>query len=128
MLCSVALSVSLWARRRWQRWECQQRVHCRWSQLAMEYYATSSTMAMHGLNQVRADAARLVNYNSGLTQMLTYVGAVVCRVAPSMLRFGSLELPFSRNEMDVLKQIVEYVIAYHYPEFADLAWVSCQSH
>ena len=61
---------------------------------------------------------------SDVTQQLTCAGAVVCRVAPSMLRFGSLELPFSRNEMDVLKQIVEYVISYHYPEFADLAWVS----
>src|SRR3546814_8248319 len=34
-------------------------------------------------------------------------GAIVCRVAPSFLRFGSFELPASRGEVDLLRQLAE---------------------
>ncbi len=36
--------------------------------------------------------------------------AVVCRVSPSFLRFGSIELPAVRGEQDLLKQLVEFSI------------------
>jgi uncharacterized protein YdiU (UPF0061 family) len=32
-------------------------------------------------------------------------GAVVCRVAPSFIRFGNFELPASRGDMDTLKKV-----------------------
>ena len=32
-------------------------------------------------------------------------GAVVCRVAPSFLRFGSYQIHTARNDVDVLKQL-----------------------
>jgi uncharacterized protein YdiU (UPF0061 family) len=46
-------------------------------------------------------------------------GAVVCRVAPSFLRFGSFELPASRGEVDLLRQLVDFCIARDFPALAD---------
>ncbi len=43
-------------------------------------------------------------------------GAVVCRVAPSFLRFGNYELFAARQEHDILKQLVDYTIKHHFPE------------
>lgn len=43
-------------------------------------------------------------------------GAIVSRVAPSFLRFGSYEIFTSRNEIDSLKQLVDYTIKHHFPE------------
>lgn len=43
-------------------------------------------------------------------------GAVVCRVAPSFIRFGSYEMLTSRNELKNLKQFVDYTIKYYFPE------------
>lgn len=37
-------------------------------------------------------------------------GAVVCRVAPSFIRFGSFQIFAARGETDVLKQLVDYTI------------------
>eukprot|EP00183_Erythrolobus_madagascarensis_P004776 CAMPEP_0185857186 /NCGR_PEP_ID=MMETSP1354-20130828/29377_1 /TAXON_ID=708628 /ORGANISM="Erythrolobus madagascarensis, Strain CCMP3276" /LENGTH=625 /DNA_ID=CAMNT_0028559453 /DNA_START=58 /DNA_END=1935 /DNA_ORIENTATION=- len=45
-------------------------------------------------------------------------GAVVCRVAPSFLRIGSLELPASRGDLKLMRQLVDYIIRYHFPEIA----------
>ena len=36
--------------------------------------------------------------------------AVICRVSPSFLRFGSIELPASRGDQRLLKQLVEFSI------------------
>ena len=46
-------------------------------------------------------------------------GAIVCRAAPSFLRFGSLQLPASRGDLALLQQLVDFAIARHYPELAD---------
>jgi len=43
-------------------------------------------------------------------------GAVVCRVAPSFIRFGSFEMLTSRNELKNLKQFVEFTIKHYFPE------------
>jgi uncharacterized protein YdiU (UPF0061 family) len=42
-------------------------------------------------------------------------GAVVCRVAPSFVRFGHFELPASRGEIDLLRQLVDHTIRRHFP-------------
>lgn len=42
-------------------------------------------------------------------------GAVVCRVAPSFLRFGNYEIHASRQENETLKQLVNYTITHFYP-------------
>jgi uncharacterized protein YdiU (UPF0061 family) len=43
-------------------------------------------------------------------------GAIVCRVAPSFIRFGSFEMLTARNELKNLKQFVEYTIQHYFPE------------
>lgn len=42
-------------------------------------------------------------------------GAVVCRVAPSFLRFGSFEIHASRDDKATLKQLVDFTIERFYP-------------
>jgi uncharacterized protein YdiU (UPF0061 family) len=42
-------------------------------------------------------------------------GAVVCRVAPSFLRFGNFEIHASRKEHETLKTLVNYTIKHFYP-------------
>lgn len=42
-------------------------------------------------------------------------GAVVCRVAPSFVRFGNFELFASRGELEHLRALADFVIEQHYP-------------
>jgi uncharacterized protein YdiU (UPF0061 family) len=42
--------------------------------------------------------------------------AVVCRVSSSFLRFGSIQLPASRGDEALMKQLVQYSINNDYPE------------
>ncbi len=46
-------------------------------------------------------------------------GAVVCRVAPSFVRFGSFQLAAARGETDTLKQLADFVMAEHFGHLAD---------
>jgi uncharacterized protein YdiU (UPF0061 family) len=43
-------------------------------------------------------------------------GAVVCRVAPSFVRFGNFEIFAAHGELELLKKIADFVIAEHFPE------------
>lgn len=43
-------------------------------------------------------------------------GAIVCRVAESFIRFGNFELFASRNELDLLQQMVDFSVANYFPE------------
>lgn len=47
-------------------------------------------------------------------------GAVVCRVSPSFVRFGSFQLPVSRgaDEVHLTKELADYVLKHHFPEFS----------
>lgn len=42
-------------------------------------------------------------------------GAIVCRVAPSFLRFGNFQIFASRNELDVLKTLLDFTIKHYFP-------------
>jgi len=42
-------------------------------------------------------------------------GAVVCRVAPSFTRFGSFQIFSSRNEIEPLRQLLDYTIRTDFP-------------
>jgi uncharacterized protein YdiU (UPF0061 family) len=46
-------------------------------------------------------------------------GAIVCRVAPSFIRFGNFELPASRDDSTLLRQLVDFTIARDFPELGD---------
>jgi len=43
-------------------------------------------------------------------------GAVVCRVSPSFLRFGSYEILAARKDHKTLKTLVDYTLKHFYPE------------
>lgn len=43
-------------------------------------------------------------------------GAIVCRVAPSFIRFGNFELFASRQDHVTLQLLTDYTIKYHFPE------------
>ncbi|MFP7721666.1 protein adenylyltransferase SelO [Lysobacter sp. A3-1-A15] len=47
-------------------------------------------------------------------------GAVVCRVAPSFIRFGTFELPASRGDTGLLRKLVDFTIDRDYPHLAGL--------
>ncbi len=42
-------------------------------------------------------------------------GAIVCRAAPSFIRFGTFELPASRGETELLQNLVDFCIARDFP-------------
>ncbi|MEM7139909.1 MAG: YdiU family protein [Actinomycetota bacterium] len=46
-------------------------------------------------------------------------GAVVCRVAPSFIRFGNFELFGWRQEIDNLRTLADYTIRTHFPELGE---------
>ena len=43
-------------------------------------------------------------------------GAVVCRVAPSFLRFGNYELLASRGDITTLRALADYTLTRHFPQ------------
>jgi uncharacterized protein YdiU (UPF0061 family) len=43
-------------------------------------------------------------------------GAVVCRVAPSFLRFGNFEILAARRDHELLRRLADYSIRTHFPE------------
>ena len=46
-------------------------------------------------------------------------GAVVCRMAPSFLRFGNYEILAARGETDLLQKLVDYTIRTDFPHLGD---------
>ncbi len=48
-------------------------------------------------------------------------GAIVCRVAPSFTRFGNFELFAARNDIKVLKQLLDYTITTDFPHLDALS-------
>lgn len=43
-------------------------------------------------------------------------GAIVCRVAPSFIRFGNFEIFASRNDLKTLQQLADFTIKHYFPE------------
>jgi uncharacterized protein YdiU (UPF0061 family) len=43
-------------------------------------------------------------------------GAIVCRVAPSFIRFGNFELPASRGDVPLLNALIDFTIRRDFPE------------
>ncbi|MFE3870196.1 YdiU family protein [Flavobacterium sp. ZS1P70] len=46
-------------------------------------------------------------------------GAIVCRVAPSFIRFGSFELFSSRKDLVNLKLLADFTIKHHFPQIIE---------
>jgi len=81
--------------------------------------------AMHHLGVPSTRALCLVATGEAVERDMFYdghpemePGAVVCRVAPSFLRFGNFELPASREEIVVLEKLVDFCIDRDFPELS----------
>jgi len=79
--------------------------------------------AMHHLGVPTTRALCLVGSGEHVVRDMFYdghpraePGALVCRVAPSFLRFGSFELPASRGDGALLRQLADFTQARDYPE------------
>ncbi len=48
-------------------------------------------------------------------------GAIVCRVAPSFVRFGHFEILTSEQELPLLRQLADWVMTHHYPGIGSYA-------
>ena len=46
-------------------------------------------------------------------------GAIVCRVAPSFVRFGNFEIFAAREEHDLLRELADFVIDGHFPHLTE---------
>lgn len=91
--------------------------------------------AMHHLGVPTTRALSLVSTGANVVRDMFYdgnpqvePGAIVCRVAPSFVRFGNFEIFTARGETEVLKKLADYTIRHDFPELGDpsvdvyLAW------
>ncbi|NEL80510.1 MAG: hypothetical protein G3W61_30170, partial [Xanthomonas perforans] len=74
--------------------------------------------AMHHLGVPTTRALSLVTTGDAVVRDMFYdgrpqrePGAIVCRVAPSFIRFGNFELPSARGDLALLRQWVDFTIA-----------------
>ncbi|HJR73627.1 MAG TPA: YdiU family protein [Luteimonas sp.] len=79
--------------------------------------------AMHHLGVPTTRALCLVGTGEAVVRDMFYdghpraePGAIVCRVAPSFVRFGHFELPASRGDVDLLRRLADFTIARDFPE------------
>lgn len=82
--------------------------------------------AMHHLGVPTTRALSLVTTGDLVPRDIMYSGdvkdepgAIVCRVSPSFVRFGSFEIFSSRQDIDNLTKLVNHVIKEHYPELGE---------
>ncbi len=78
--------------------------------------------AMHHLGVPTTRALSLVATGESVVRDMFYdghpqaePGAIVCRVAPSFIRFGSFELPYARNDRELLRQLADFTIRRDFP-------------
>ncbi len=77
--------------------------------------------AMHALGIPTTRALAIVGSDHPVYREDEETAALVTRLAPSFVRFGSFEVFYYRNQVEPIRQLADYVIARYYPELADLA-------
>ncbi len=77
--------------------------------------------AMHYLGVPTTRALSLVGTGESVVRDMFYdgnarnePGAIVCRVAPTFIRFGNFEILAAQKEVALLKQLADYVIGIHF--------------
>ncbi|HEX6267481.1 MAG TPA: YdiU family protein, partial [Burkholderiales bacterium] len=85
--------------------------------------------AMHFLGVPTTRALSLVGTGETVIRDMFYdgrpaaePGAIVCRVAPSFVRFGNFEILNERNEHELIKRLADYVIRHHFPGHSYASW------
>jgi uncharacterized protein YdiU (UPF0061 family) len=83
--------------------------------------------AMHHLGVPTTRALSLVATGEQVVRDMFYdghprpePGAIVCRVAPSFIRFGNFELPASRGDLKLLDTLVEFTIRRDFPSLLQI--------
>ena len=78
--------------------------------------------AMHHLGVPTTRALSLVTTGEEVIRDIMYdgnpapePGAIVCRIAPSFIRFGSFQIHALNGDKDTLQSLVEYTIKHHFP-------------
>ena len=72
--------------------------------------------AMHGLGIPSTRALCIIGSDAPVYRETVETGAILARMAPSHVRFGSFEYFSHSQQHDLLKQLADYVIEHHYPE------------
>ena len=79
--------------------------------------------AMHHLGVPTTRALSLVATGESVVRDMFYdgnpkaePGAVVCRVAPSFIRFGNFELPAARGDLPLLEQLAAFTLRRDFPQ------------
>lgn len=82
--------------------------------------------AMHHLGVPTTRALSLVTTGDQVPRDIMYSGdvkdepgAIVCRVSPSFVRFGNVEIFASRGDTENLTKLVDFVIKEHYPHLGE---------
>lgn len=71
--------------------------------------------AMHGLGIPTTRSLCIVAGEEVVWRETPEPGAMLLRMAPSHVRFGSFEVFYYRRQFEYLKTLTDYVIKYHYP-------------
>lgn len=77
--------------------------------------------AMHGLGIPTTRAMGIAGSDQPVYRETAETAAVLLRLAPTHVRFGSFEVFYARREHALLKQLVDHVIEEQYPQFAGRA-------
>ena len=82
--------------------------------------------AMHHLGVPTTRALSLVTTGDQVVRDILYdgnprpePGAIVCRVAPSFIRFGNFEIFAAREDYKTLQQLADFTVATEFPEIED---------
>lgn len=82
--------------------------------------------AMHSLGIPTTRALSLAKTGDMVTRDMLYngnpkdeIGAVVCRMAPSFIRFGSFQIFAARGDNANLKKLLDYTIKHQYPKLGE---------
>jgi uncharacterized protein YdiU (UPF0061 family) len=74
--------------------------------------------AMHGLGIPTTRALCVIGSEEEVYREEIETGAMLLRVAPSHVRFGSFEVFYYREQHDQIQILADYVIAEHYPDLS----------
>ncbi len=77
--------------------------------------------AMHALGIPTTRALAIVGSDRPVYREDEETAALVTRLAPSFVRFGSFEVFYYRNQVEPIRRLADYVIARYYPELARLS-------
>lgn len=75
--------------------------------------------AMHHLGIPSSRALCLIGSGEEVYREQVERGAMVLRMAPSHVRFGSFEVFYYRNQFEPIRQLADYTIEHHFPELSD---------